>query len=66
MILGYAYGDPGNKKEKKMVDLRFLNDLITKAGLTHWKATAIYLATRIGGIEIFGLPFSWAFANRKD
>ncbi|MBC8440830.1 MAG: hypothetical protein H8D87_14265 [Deltaproteobacteria bacterium] len=61
--LGYAYGDPGNDKERKQVDLKFFSDLITKAGMKKWCAAGFLAAVRTGGAEEFGLSFSWGFAH---
>jgi len=62
--LGYGYGEPGNTAERKRVDLKFYNDLVTKAGMKKWCASAFLAAVRIGGPEQFGLSFSWAFAHK--
>ncbi len=62
--LGYAYGEPDNRMEKKRVDLKFQSDLVTKAGMKDWMASAMYEGVRVGGSEVFGLPFSWAFARK--
>jgi len=63
--LCYAYGDPGNRRERKQVDENFHRDLLTKAGMRPWAAAAFLAAVRVGGAEIFGLPFSWGFARKK-
>jgi hypothetical protein len=62
--LCYAYGDPGNKIERKQADDNFYNNLITKAGMKKWRAAAFLSAVQIGGTEEFGLSFSWAFAHK--
>lgn len=62
--LGYGYGQPGNRMERKRVDLKFQSDLITKAGMNEWMAAAMYEGVRVGGAEVFGLSFSWAFARK--
>ncbi len=62
--LCYAYGDPGNRMERKWVDEKFHNDLVSKAGMSRWAAAAFLSAVRVGGAEIFGLPFSWGFARK--
>ena len=62
--LGYGYGEPGNRMERKQVDLKFQNDLIAKAGMKGWMAAALYEGVRVGGAEVFGLSFSWAFARK--
>jgi hypothetical protein len=62
--LAYAYGQPGNRMERKRVDLKFQSDLITKAGMKEWIASAIYEGIRVGGAEVFGLSFSWAYAGK--
>jgi hypothetical protein len=62
--LGYAYGEPGNRLERKQVDLKFQSDLVTKAGMKEWMASAMYEGVRVGGPEVFGLSFSWAFAQK--
>lgn len=63
--LAYGYGDPGNKAERKRVDEKFYNDLVTKAGMRKWMASAFLTAVRVGGAEALGLSFSWGFAHRK-
>ena len=62
--LCYAYGESGNDIERERVDLKFYSDLVTKAGMRKWRATAFLAAVRIGGAEEFGLSFSWAFARK--
>ena len=60
--LCYGYGEPGNDIERKRVDLKFYSDLVTKAGMKKWCASAFLAGVRIGGAEEFGLSFSWGFA----
>ena len=60
--LCYGYGEPGNDIERKRVDLKFYSDLVTKAGMKKWCASAFLAGVRIGGAEKFGLSFSWGFA----
>ena len=62
--LCYGYGEPGNDIERKRVDLKFYSDLVTKAGMRKWQASAFLAAVRIGGAEEFGLSFSWGFAHK--
>jgi hypothetical protein len=62
--LCYAYGEPENDIERKRVDVKFYSDLVTKAGMKKWLASAFLIAVRIGGVEEFGLSFSWAFAHK--
>jgi hypothetical protein len=62
--LCYAYGEPGNKVERDEVDHKFYDDLVDKAGMKEWAASAFLKALRIGGEEVFGLSFSWAFAYK--
>lgn len=61
--LCYAYGKPGNSIERKSVDVRFYKDLVTKAGMSRWCASAFLFAVRMGGMEKIGLSFSWGFAS---
>lgn len=63
--LGYAYGTPGDRHEKQRVDDRFYEDLIAKAHMKGWIAEAFRKAVELGGEEVFGLSFSWAFASRR-
>ena len=63
--LAYAYGEPGNDMERERVDLKFYSDLVTKAGMKKWLASAFLVAVRVGGAEEFGLSFSWGFAGVK-
>lgn len=58
--LCYAYGEPGNDIEQERVDLKFYSNLVTKAGMQNWMASAV----RVGGKEAFGFSFSWGFAWR--
>lgn len=60
--LGYAYGYPGNKEERLMVDGEFQNELL-RAGASEFVAKAMFEAVRIGGKEELCLPFSWGFAR---
>jgi hypothetical protein len=62
--LCYGYGEPGNDVERKRVDEKFYSDLVTKAGMSKWCASAFLAAVRIGGTEVFGLSFSWGFARK--
>ena len=62
--LCYGYGELGNGVERKRVDIKFYSDLVTKAGMKKWCASAILAAVRIGGAEAFGLSFSWGFAHK--
>ena len=62
--LCYGYGEPGNDIERKRVDLKFYSDLMTKAGMKKWYASAFLAGVRIGGAEEFGLSFSWGFAHK--
>lgn len=62
--LCYAYGEKGNDIERKRVDLKFYSDLVTKAGMQKWLASAFLAAVRVGGTEKFGLSFSWGFAHK--
>lgn len=63
--LAYAYGELGNDKERERVDLKFHNDLVNKAGMKKWQASAFLTAVRVGGAEEFGLSFSWGFASKS-
>jgi len=60
--LGYAYGDPGNREERLMIDKKFQNDLLG-GGASEFAAKAMFDAVRLGGKEKFCLPFSWSFAR---
>lgn len=62
--LCYGYGEIGNDIEREWVDKTFYNDLVTKAGMRKWIASAFLSAVRIGGGEEFGLSFSWVFAHK--
>ena len=64
--IGYAYGDPGNKNERKSVDYLFFHNLIHLAGMKPWLASVFMNAVKLGGVEKLGLPFSWGFANVKN
>ena len=60
--LGYAYGDPGNEKERIIVDKKFQNELLS-AGASEFAAKAMFNAVRTGGKEELCLSFSWSFAR---
>ncbi len=62
--LCFGYGGRGNSVERKRVDETFHSDLVTKAGMKEWCASAFLVAVRIGGSERFGLSFSWGFAHK--
>ena len=62
--LCYGYGAPGSRAERKQVDTKFYSDLVTKAGMSEWTASAFLAAVRKGGAEVFGLSFSWGFAHK--
>ena len=62
--LCYGYGELGNKVERKKVDKQFYQDLIIKAYMKKWCAFIFLIGVRIGGTEMFGLSFSWGFANK--
>jgi hypothetical protein len=63
--LCYAYGEPGNDVERKRVDVKFYSDLVTKAGMKKFLASAFLAGVRMGGREEFGLSFSWGFARKR-
>ena len=60
--LGYAYGDPGNEKERLKVDRKFQDELLS-AGASEFVAKIMFDAVRVGGKEKFCLSFSWSFAR---
>jgi len=64
--LCYGYGELGNEIERKRVDVKFYSNLVTKAGMKEWQATAFLAGVRIGGAEAFGLSFSWGFAHKTE
>lgn len=49
--LSYSYGDPGNEKERKIVDKRFKNDL--KKYLDWWAYTLMYSIVRMVGGSVY-------------
>ena len=63
--LCYGYGELGNDAERKQVDLKFYSDLVARAGMKKWCASAFLTAVRIGGAEELGLSFSWGFAHKE-
>jgi hypothetical protein len=63
--LCYAYGELGNEVERKRVDVKFYSDLVTKAGMAEFLASAFLTAVSLGGHETLGLSFSWGFAHKK-
>lgn len=62
--LRYAYGEPGNEAERKAADEELYQNLVNRAGMKKWCASAFLAAVRIGGVETFGLSFSWGFAHK--
>jgi len=62
--LCYGYGELDNEIERKRVDVKFYSDLVTKAGMQKWAASAFLAAVRVGGMEKLGLSFSWGFAQK--
>jgi len=60
--LRYAYGEMGNEAERKAADEELYHNLVNGAGMKKWCASAFLAAVRIGGVETFGLSFSWSFA----
>jgi hypothetical protein len=62
--LCYGYGEPGDDVERKRVDIKFYSDLVTKAGMSKWCASAFLAAVRVGGAEELGMSFSWGFARK--
>jgi hypothetical protein len=60
--LGYAYGDPGNDKERLIVDRTFQNELLN-AGASKFVAKVMFEAVRAGGKEERCHSFSWGFAR---
>ena len=58
------YQVSGNKIERKRVDIKFYSNLVTKAHMEEWCASAFLAAVRVGGAEAFGLSFSWGFAHK--
>ena len=62
--LCYGYGEFENEIERKRVDLKFYSDLVTKAHMKKWCASAFLAAVRVGGAEALGLSFSWGFAHK--
>ena len=62
--LGYAYGKPGDELERKAVDKRFKNELVS-GGASAFAANTMFEAVRMGGGEKLCLPFSWGFARTE-
>lgn len=62
--LCYGYGESWNDIERERVDLKFYSDLVTKAGMKKWLASAFLAAVRLAGDEDLGLSFSWGFARK--
>jgi hypothetical protein len=60
--LGYAYGDPGNEDERKLVDEKFRSELLS-SGASKFAAKVMFDAVRVGGKEELCLSFSWSFAR---
>lgn len=63
--LCYGYGEPKNDIEKARVDLKFYSDLVTKAKMDKFLASALHAAVQIGGGEELGMSFSWGFARKR-
>jgi hypothetical protein len=62
--LRYAYGEMGNEAERRKADEELYHNLVNRAGMKKWCASAFFTAVRIGGVETFGLSFSWGFAHQ--
>lgn len=62
--IAYAYGKFGDDEEKKIVDKKFQEDLVSMGGMDSWIADMFYTAVKLGGGEKFGFSFSWGFANK--
>jgi hypothetical protein len=63
--LRYAYGEKDNEMERKEADEELYDNLVSRAGMKKWCASAFLTAVRIGGVEDFGLSFSWGFAHKR-
>lgn len=64
--ISYAYGEPGNSKEKKVADYLFRDNLINKAKMKKFFATVCLAAVELGGGEEFKLSnVSWSFATKR-
>lgn len=64
--LSFAYGDPGNKKEFKMVNKKFFIDLV-KVGTKAWAARIFKYAVKTFGWKNFRFNrnYKWAYALKK-
>ena len=63
--LCYGYKERGNKTESKRVDKKILQRPgYTSTHMKKWCASALLAVVRVGGIEAFGLSFSWGFAHK--
>lgn len=60
--IDYAYGNPGDEKEKKISDTNFEKRLV-KHGCPKWKARVAKRIVDILGREELMQKFSWGFAN---
>jgi hypothetical protein len=56
----------GRRPKKEVLITEFYDNLVKKARMKEWFASAFLAAVRIGGDEVFGLSFSWAFAHKKQ
>lgn len=62
----YAYGEPGNTKEKKAADYLFHNNLKKKAKMKKCFAAMLLTAVELGGDEDFEISnVSWSFATKR-
>jgi len=63
--LCYTYGTPANEIERQQIDKKFYSDLMNKAGMNKFLASAFFAAVRIGGKEEFGLSLSWGLPIKR-
>ncbi len=61
--LKYAYGEKGNKAEKKGVDIAFKQELIDD-GCAKWVAGIMFKLVNKFGKEKYDLSFSWGFTHK--
>lgn len=61
--LKYAYGIPGDEKERARADQELYQDLIKEAKMKEWLARIFRVAVEVFGSEHFGTAFTWAFAS---
>jgi hypothetical protein len=63
--LRYAYGEPGNREERRLADRLFYHDLVDKGRVRPLVAGCAYVIVRLLGHQQLGWSCTWAFADSR-